>query len=91
MLKETARSEDYVARFGGEEFALILPKTSKLNALKLAERIRLAMDRTSLPLTLSVGVATFPEDAHGIEPLLQSVDHALYEAKRLGRNRVVIA
>ncbi len=91
LLKETARSEDYVARFGGEEFALILPKTSKLNALKLAERIRLAMDRTSLPLTMSVGVATFPEDAHGVEQLLQAADHALYEAKRLGRNRVVIA
>ena len=91
LLKETARSEDYVARFGGEEFALILPKTSKLNALKLAERIRLAMDQTSLPLTLSVGVATFPQDAHGVEQLLQTADHALYEAKHLGRNRVVIA
>lgn len=91
LLKETARSEDYVARFGGEEFALILPKTTKINALKLAERIRLAMDQTALPLTLSLGVATFPQDAREAEQLIQAADQALYEAKKQGRNRVVIA
>ncbi len=91
LLKETARSEDYVARFGGEEFTLILPKTTKINALKLAERIRLAMDQTALPLTLSLGVATFPQDAHDAEQLIQAADRALYEAKNQGRNRVVIA
>ena len=80
-----------MARFGGEEFALILPKTTKINALKLAERIRLAMDQTALPLTLSAGVATFPQDAHDAEPLMQAADRALYEAKHQGRNRVVIA
>ena len=91
LLKETARSGDYVCRFGGEEFTLILPNTSKLNALKLAERIRLTMDRTALPLTLSLGVATFPQDASNWKDLIEKTDRALYEAKRLGRNRVAIA
>ena len=91
LLKETARSGDYVARFGGEEFALILPGTGKLDALKLGERIRLAMDLISLPLTLSVGVATFPQDAAALEDLIRAADQALYQAKREGRNRVAIA
>ncbi|MBI3323507.1 MAG: sensor domain-containing diguanylate cyclase [Candidatus Omnitrophica bacterium] len=91
MLQQATRSGDYVARYGGEEFAVILPETTKLNALKLAERIRLAMDQARLPLTLSVGVATFPQDAPGWKDLLQRADTALYEAKRMGRNRVVIA
>ena len=91
LLKETARSGDYVARFGGEEFALILPGTSKLDALKLGERLRLAMDLTSLPLTLSMGVATFPHDASSSQDLIHAADQALYQAKREGRNRVAIA
>ncbi len=91
MLQQATRSGDYVARYGGEEFAVILPETTKLNALKLAERIRLAMDGITPALTLSVGVATFPQDAPGWKELLQQSDRALYEAKRLGRNRVVIA
>lgn len=91
LLKETARSGDYAARVGGEEFALILPQSSKINAVTLAERIRLAMDQTSLPLTLSVGVAAFPQDAHTADELVQAADRALYEAKRQGRNRVVAA
>lgn len=91
LLKESARSGDHAARCGGEEFALILPDTSKLNALKLAERLRVNMDTTSLPLTLSAGVATFPSDAQTAEELVRIADRALYEAKHLGRNRVVIA
>lgn len=91
LLQQATRSGDYVTRYGGEEFAVILPETTKLNGLKLAERIRLAVDQASLSLTLSVGVATFPQDAAGWKELLQQADRALYEAKRMGRNRVVIA
>ncbi len=91
ILKETARAQDHVARYGGEEFTLILPATRKLDALKLAERLRLAMDKTGLDLTLSAGVATFPDDAQETQELLKKADQALYEAKRLGRNRVAIA
>jgi len=91
ILKETARAQDHVARYGGEEFAIVLPNTSKVNALKLAERIRLTMDSIPLALTLSAGVATFPQDAKEPKDLLKSADKALYEAKRLGRNRVVLA
>jgi len=91
ILKETARAQDHVARYGGEEFAIVLPNTSKVNALKLAVRIRLTMDSIPLALTLSAGVATFPQDAKEPKDLLKSADKALYEAKRLGRNRVVLA
>ncbi len=91
LLKETARAGDFVARYGGEEFALILPMTRKLDALKLAERIRLSMERIGLPLTLSVGVATFPEDSPDPDGLLKAADQALYQAKAAGRNRVVVA
>ena len=91
MLMETARAGDYVARYGGEEFVLILPNPRKLNALKLAERIRVSMEITGLPITLSAGVATFPDDAQDSESLLNAADKALYSAKNLGRNRVVIA
>lgn len=91
LLKDSARAGDYVARVGGEEFAVILPGTTKINAIKLAERVRLAMDVNQVPLTLSAGVATFPHDGSGYEPLVRAADRALYEAKRQGRNRVVIA
>lgn len=91
LLKETARAADTVARYGGEEFVILMPNTTKVNALKLAERIRLGMDRDLHGLTLSVGVATFPQDAAGAQSLLRIADRALYQAKNRGRDRVVLA
>ena len=91
LLKETSRQADHVARYGGEEFAVILPGARKLDALKIAERLRLSLNTTGLPLTLSAGLATFPEDAQDTEGLIKVADKALYEAKHTGKNKCVIA
>ena len=88
---------DYVARYGGEEFAAVLPGTTKSEALKLAERLREVIEKetsnswqTIMPKkdTVSVGVATFPDDAEDKEKLIFCADGALYEAKRLGKNQI---
>lgn len=90
------RDTDLLARYGGEEFALLLPHTTKTEATSLAERIRARVEsmrmqideQTTASLTISVGVATLPRDAHGEESLLNAADQALYQAKHSGRNRV---
>ena len=95
--KTVMRRYDYLARYGGEEFAAVLPDTSKAEALKLAERLREIIEKEtsknwqatiSKKITVSVGVASFPEDAEEKEKLIFCADGALYEAKRLGKNQV---
>ena len=95
--KTVMRRIDYLARYGGEEFAAVLPGTTKVEALKLAERLRDVVDKETssgwqsvIPrkVTVSVGVATFPEDAEDKEKLIFCADGALYEAKRAGKNQV---
>ncbi|MBI5746334.1 MAG: GGDEF domain-containing protein [Nitrospirae bacterium] len=83
------RETDFVARYGGEEFIVLLPETSKANALEVAEKIRIAVE-TQLDgrLTVSLGVAAFPDDATEAHALTQKADQALYRAKNTGRNRV---
>lgn len=97
-LLEHVRGGDVVARFGGEEFVVLLPFTTYEVALTLAERLRLSVETLSLPepdfpagcrVTASIGVATFPEHGADGESLLASADKALYGAKGGGRNRVV--
>jgi diguanylate cyclase (GGDEF)-like protein/PAS domain S-box-containing protein len=93
------RAEDFVCRFGGEEFVVILPTASLDAACARAERLRLKMKELTVMhqgrsmgmLTVSVGVAVFPE--HGLSPkeLMAAADAALYEAKRRGRDQVVVA
>ncbi len=98
LLAVQARETDIVARYGGEEFALVLPETDAAAAAVLAERIRAAVearpfpiDRGTLRITLSLGIATFPDAADGKQPLIDRADAALYAAKRAGRNRWVAA
>jgi len=97
-LAREARATDVVARYGGEEFAIVMPETDAAGALVIAERIReriaaLAFDteRGPLRVTLSLGVATFPEDGARKAELVERADGCLYQAKRGGRNRTVSA
>jgi diguanylate cyclase (GGDEF)-like protein len=96
-LRSALRSNDTAARYGGEEFALLLPETPKQEGAQVAERIREMV--TTLPqeapheihITVSLGVAGFPEDAGDAGELMRAADRALYQAKSAGRNRVCIA
>ncbi len=92
------REIDVVARYGGEEFIIILPQTTKARASVVAEKIRSIVKEklwvsVSLPevVTISLGVAVYPTDGETEEVIIQSVDGALYKAKKGGKNRVVVA
>jgi diguanylate cyclase (GGDEF)-like protein len=96
IFTESVRSVDYVARYGGEEFLIMLPETSLEDALSAAERIRARVakeafgdDGSKVRITVSIGVAGFPEDGDTSESIIASADAVLYQAKQRGRNRVV--
>jgi len=94
ILKESTRDVDCAARYGGEEFVVLLPETEAQGATETAQRIQARLARDELvggKLTLSVGVAQFPEDGESPDELLAGADAALYQAKREGRNRVLRA
>jgi len=95
-LSVSVREVDMIARYGGEEFCVVLPETTKDLALSVAERLRKAVEcdnikafDESISTTISVGIATFPEDAKDVDSLIEMADRSLYRAKRQGRNRVV--
>lgn len=93
VLSESVREVDIVARNGGEEFAIILPKTDESGALQLAERLRVTTASHPFPyasVTVSIGVATL-KSLMDATTLHHMADQALYEAKRHGRNNVVVA
>ncbi|MBI4667756.1 MAG: diguanylate cyclase [Elusimicrobia bacterium] len=96
MLRETLRAEDTLARYGGEEFVVLLADTKKEQALAAADRLRTAIETAQFPggdkqplgkVTVSVGGAAYPVDAHTTQALIERADRALYKAKNDGRNR----
>ncbi len=97
LLTGSLRKSDIVARYGGEEFVLILPETSRENAFAVAETVRKKIADHPFPgrqtqpqgmITVSMGIAVFPEDGKDGSTLLQHADNALYRAKEGGRNTV---
>lgn len=96
LLLRLTRKADLVARYGGEEFAVILTETDLRGGAVAAERIRMAFERYSfvhegklkLKLTASLGVAVVKQDIETADELIEAADKLLYEAKRLGRNRI---
>ena len=95
LLKSFKGPGNIICRYGGEEFALMLPDCSRPEALQLAEDFRAEVEKTEIVLrrerttvTISIGLAMFPADAQIKEELIQKADQALYQAKNKGRNRV---
>ena len=98
VLRNSLRSVDQVFRYGGEEFAVILPETPEEGAKIISERIRQTITEScygkgsdrSLRISVSIGLASFPQDADQREDLIGAADQALFSAKRSGRNRVAV-
>jgi diguanylate cyclase (GGDEF)-like protein len=94
LLRESVRDIDCAARYGGEEFAIVMPEMSTDEAGKIAEQIGQLVASQNFPgrtVTLSIGVAGFPQDADLPHAVIAAADRALYQAKREGRNRTVQA
>ena len=96
VLRSTLRASDFGGRNGGEEFLVLLPATSREEALAFADRLLLGLRKIDLPdlprgITASIGLSVFPDDALDGQQLALSADQALYAAKRNGRNRVEVA
>ena len=98
VIRSSLRDMDVAARYGGGQFAIVLPETAGEGALVVAERIRLTAAGLRIPVegndgascTVSAGIATYPEDARGAQRLMEIAELALCKAKRLGKNRVNI-
>jgi diguanylate cyclase (GGDEF)-like protein len=94
-MRGVLRDHDGISRYGGEEFLVLLPRTDVDAALVIAERVRaavasqpVAIGDQSLPVTLSMGLATTADHPAEVDPLIAAADAALYRAKAAGRNRV---
>jgi diguanylate cyclase (GGDEF)-like protein len=95
VVQANVRDSDFLGRYGGEEFVVLLPSTSREGGVMLAEKLREAIEQLEIPdldrrLSASFGVATLPGDAVNGEQLLRAADRALYAAKNAGRNRVEV-
>ena len=94
FLSHICRVDDVPCRVGGEEFIILLPGTHKVDAAKIAERLRQNVEATEIPvvgkITISVGISCYPEDARDVFAVFKHGDEMLYQAKRHGRNRVEV-
>ncbi|MCX8082915.1 MAG: GGDEF domain-containing protein [bacterium] len=99
LIKNTARESDVVCRFGGDEFAYLLPFTSSVEAMAFAERLKKNVSKyqflkgiveKDIHLTMSIGIATFPEHGETDEEIISKADHALFASKSSGKNRITI-
>jgi len=95
LFHQNLRKIDVVCRYGGEEFALLLTQTSAQQAVRVAEKLRKLVEEWQFPgvprtVTISAGVAVFPDHGAARDDLMRSADNALYCAKQTGRNRVCL-
>ena len=93
-VSEELRRSDTLARYGGDEFTLLLPETNRRGAIETAERIRKSVETsqfdvrgTNITTTVSLGVASYPDDGGNVDILIDKADRALYRAKQRGRNQ----
>jgi diguanylate cyclase (GGDEF)-like protein len=98
VCRAAKRDSDVAGRIGGEEFAVLLPETTEMAAREFAERLRdllrdcpLVLEGEKVAVTISIGIAGANVRTAGVEPLMRIADEALYEAKRTGRNKIVVA
>ncbi len=94
LLQQGLRTIDWIARYGGDEFAMILPDTNTKYSLEIAERLRnkfSSLHQGPVQVSLSFGIATFPDHASTAKELISCADKALYQAKKEGRNQSRIA
>ena len=94
-LQEAVRQVDFPARYGGEEFAVIMPQADSDALAHVGERIRASVEALPAPpegatVTVSIGAASYPADGLTAEALFHAADERLYQAKREGRNRIVV-
>ena len=94
-VRDELRGSDVMARFGGDEFVILLPETNRRGAHELAERIRKSVESSRFDargndfnITISLGIASYPDDGGNLEVILDKADKAMYRAKKQGRNRV---
>lgn len=99
VLQQAVRAQDILGRYGGEEFAIVMPHTDRDGGVLAVERCRaqieatpVQVDGTDVRITASVGMACYPrDDVHRVEDLIGLADGALYQAKAAGRNKVIVA
>ena len=99
LLKDSSRGADYICRYGGEEFSIILPQTTKEQAYEICERMRKKIDEhhfknfvpnPDLKVSVSIGLATYPDQVPNKEELVANADKAMYIAKFSGKNKTCV-